>query len=140
VPATHGGLHPALLTADDSAVSRRALFACHSLWVTPHADCERYPAGEFPSQQLPADDPTADGVDAGLATWTAADRPLIDTDVVLWHAFGVTHVPRVEDFPVMPVATVGFSLHADGFFGGNPAVDLPPARAGEGASVCCSEA
>jgi len=140
VPATRGGLHPALLTADDSAVSRRALFACHSLWVTPHADGERYPAGEFPSQQLPADDPTADGVDAGLATWTAADRSLVDTDVVLWHAFGVTHVPRVEDFPVMPVATVGFSLHADGFFGGNPAVDLPPPRVGEGASVCCSEA
>lgn len=35
----------------------------------------------------------------------------------------------------MPAATVGFSLVADGFFSGNPAVDLPPEAAGREASV-----
>ncbi|HMH35645.1 MAG TPA: hypothetical protein VK584_01810, partial [Streptosporangiaceae bacterium] len=30
---------------------------------------------------------------------------------------------RPEDWPVMPVTTVGFKLRADGFFDGNPAHD-----------------
>ena len=52
----------------------------------------------------------------------AAARP------VLWHTFTAHHVVRPEDWPVMPVTTVGFKLRADGFFDGNPALDLPPAE------------
>ncbi len=50
-----------------------------------------------------------------------------DADVVLWHSYGVTHLPRPEDFPVMPVETVGFVLKPCGFFTQNPGMDLPPA-------------
>ena len=64
----------------------------------------------------------------GLPAWTAADRPLQNTDLVLWHTFTAHHVVRPEDWPVMPVTTVGFKLRADGFFDGNPALDLPPAE------------
>jgi primary-amine oxidase len=35
-------------------------------------------------------------------------------------------VVRPEDWPVMPVTRVGFQLRADGFFDGNPALDVPP--------------
>lgn len=52
-------------------------------------------------------------------------------DIVLWHAFGVAHVPRVEDFPVMPVEVCGFMLKPDGFFSGNPTIDLAPAPCGK---------
>jgi len=45
---------------------------------------------------------------------------------VLWHTFTAHHVVRPEDWPVMPVTTVGFQLRADGFFDGNPALDVPP--------------
>jgi primary-amine oxidase len=45
---------------------------------------------------------------------------------VLWHTFGPTHVPRPEDWPVMPVARCGFTLKPTGFFGRNPALDVPP--------------
>ena len=62
----------------------------------------------------------------GLPAWTAADRDLTDTDVVLWYSFGVTHVPRPEDWPVMPVELAGFLLQPVGFFDRNPALDLPP--------------
>ena len=31
------------------------------------------------------------------------DAPLLGSDPVVWYSFGVTHAPRVEDFPVMPV-------------------------------------
>lgn len=41
------------------------------------------------------------------------DRQIKNEDVVVWHSFGVTHVPRIEDWPVMPKESVGSctSLH-----------------------------
>ena len=65
------------------------------------------------------------------------DRDVSEGDLVLWHSFGVVHIPRPEDFPVMPVEHTGFSLKPDGFFQGNPAIDLPPPE-DEGESKCCS--
>ena len=35
------------------------------------------------------------------------DRSLAGADPVLWYTFGATHVPRPEDFPVMPCEVVG---------------------------------
>jgi primary-amine oxidase len=47
----------------------------------------------------------------------------------VWYSFGVTHLPRVEDFPVMPVETVGFMMKPYNFFGRwNPTLDVPPDR------------
>ena len=34
----------------------------------------------------------------------------------------------LRHWPVMPVTRVGFQLRADGFFDGNPALDVPPAE------------
>lgn len=103
----------------DAAVMRRAGFTNHNLWVTPYQPNERFPAGTYPNQH-----PTGDG----LPHWTKADRELVNTDVVLWYVFGHNHVPRLEDWPVMPVAKIGFSLKPDGFFERNPALDVPPAQ------------
>ena len=63
------------------------------------------------------------------------------SDPVLWHCFGVTHIPRPEDFPVMPVEHSGFMLKPFGFFNGNPSTDLhfaPDAGSSlaEGSSCC----
>ncbi|ODM87557.1 Copper amine oxidase 1 [Orchesella cincta] len=52
----------------------------------------------------------------------------LNTDVVLWHNFGLSHVPRVEDFPVMPVEHVSIMLKPYNFFKENPALDVPPPR------------
>lgn len=101
----------------DAAVVRRAGFIAHQLWVTPFDPKERYPAGDYPNQH-----PTGDG----LSKWTAADRSLVNTELVVWYIFGHNHVPRLEDWPVMPVAQLGFMLKPDGFFERNPALDLPP--------------
>ena len=111
-----GGSFPALF--DSSALPlRRAEVIGHQLWVTPHRDDERWPCGEFPNLSAR---------DTGLAVWTAADRPIEATDVVLWHVFGLHHITRPEDWPVMPADRTSFWLKPWGFFDRNPALDLPP--------------
>jgi primary-amine oxidase len=119
------GPTPTLLAHPESSVGRRARFATRNLWVTPFERGERRAAGEFPNQHAG---------EAGLPAWAARDRSLVDEDVVLWHTFGITHFPRPEDWPVMPVEYTGFSLVPVGFFERNPALDLPPA------SEACHEA
>jgi primary-amine oxidase len=113
-------LHPQgapLLAADpDAAISRRAAFATRHLWVTRYDPAQRYAAGDLPNQHPGG---------AGLPSYVAADRPIDGADIVLWHTFGMTHFPRTEDWPVMPVAHCGFTLRPVGFFDRNPILDLP---------------
>jgi primary-amine oxidase len=101
----------------DASIARRAGFANKHLWVTAYDPDQRFPAGEYPNQHPGGD---------GLPTWTEADRPLENADVVLWHTFTAHHTVRPEDWPVMPVTRAGFQLRAHGFFDGNPALDVPP--------------
>jgi len=98
-------------------VIQRARFMTHHLWVTPYQREERYPAGDYPNQHTGG---------AGLPSWATANRSITNTNVVLWYTLGVNHVPRLEDWPVMPVRVVGFLLQPNGFFAGNPALDVPP--------------
>jgi primary-amine oxidase len=100
---------------------KRAGFVNHHVWVTPYRDEEKYAAGDYPNQSMGGD---------GLPKWTAADRPIANTDVVFWYTFGHTHVPRPEDYPVMPTAYIGFLLKPNGFFDENPANDVPPSPSG----------
>jgi primary-amine oxidase len=57
--------------------------------------------------------------------------------VVLWYTFGHTHVPRPEDYPVMPATYIGFTLKPSGFFALNPANDVPPSAKKEAKAGCC---
>ncbi|HZT67717.1 MAG TPA: primary-amine oxidase [Acidimicrobiales bacterium] len=107
-----------LLAAPNSSIGRRAAFATETLWVTVNSPEQRHAAGSHPNQHPGGE---------GLPAWTAADRSLESTDVVLWYTVGITHVARPEDWPVMPVECSGFSLKPQGFFERNPAIDLPAA-------------
>ncbi|WP_214367008.1 primary-amine oxidase [Pseudonocardia sp. H11422] len=106
----------------DAHITRRAAFASRHLWVTPFAEDERHPAGEYPNQSRGDD---------GLGVWIERDRPVVDADIVVWHTFGAHHEVRLEDWPLMPVARVGFELQPWGFFDRNPALDVPPSRSGQ---------
>ncbi|KAF7124081.1 hypothetical protein RHSIM_Rhsim12G0111800 [Rhododendron simsii] len=106
------------LAGTEAKFLRRAAFLRHNLWVTPYAHDEMYPGGEFPNQNP--------RVGEGLATWVKQNRSLEENDIVLWYVFGVTHIPRLEDWPVMPVDHIGFMLMPHGFFNCSPAVDVPP--------------
>lgn len=113
------GYTPTLLAQSQSAIRHRAAFATRNLWVTPFEPGQHHPAGEYPALHPGG---------AGLPEWTAADRVIEDTDVVVWHTFGATHIVRPEDWPVMPVESLGFLLKPFGFFDRNPALDLAPSK------------
>lgn len=110
----------------ESSVMKRAAFAGHHLWVTPYESTERYAAGDYPNQHPGG---------AGLPAWTAANRAVVDTDIVLWYTMGAHHIVRPEDWPVMPTARISFTLKPAGFFDRNPALDVPPAGAHR--APCC---
>jgi primary-amine oxidase len=102
-----------------SPFARRAGFAYHHVWVTPYEPAERYAAGDYPNQS---------GGDEGLPAWVRQGRSIAGEDVVLWYTFGLHHLPRPEDWPVMPVHRLGFMLKPFGFFDENPALDVPPSH------------
>jgi len=112
-------------THPDSPSGKRGRFIQHHLWVTPYDPAERFPTGEFVNQSTGDD---------GIETWTNQDRPVAATDIVLWHSFGLHHLPRAEDHPVQPCVVCGFKLMPAGFFDGNPVIDLP--RETNAASTC----
>ena len=100
----------------DAPALARAQFATRHLWVTAYEPSELFAAGTYPYQHPGG---------AGLPSYVRANRPVRNTDIVIWHTFVAHHVVRPEDWPVMPVSTAGFHLRPFGFFDANPALDLP---------------
>ncbi|WP_241708705.1 primary-amine oxidase [Arthrobacter bambusae] len=115
----HGQGHPMLLADPESSIARRAAFATKDLWVTRYDENERYPSGDFVNQHSGG---------AGLPSYIAGDRDIDGQDIVVWHTFGLTHFPRPEDWPIMPVDTVGFKLRPEGFFDRSPVLDVPASK------------
>ncbi|OFI38126.1 histamine oxidase [Arthrobacter sp. SW1] len=112
----HSENQPTLLADPASSIARRATFATKDLWVTRYAEDELYPTGDFVNQHPGG---------AGLPAYIAQDRDIDGQDIVVWHTFGLTHFPRPEDWPIMPVDTVGFKLRPEGFFDRSPVLDVP---------------
>lgn len=82
-----------LLADPKSIQAQRAQFAQHHVWVTKYRDEEYYAGGRYTLQSQKEADGVADAVKRG--------EVVEDTDVVVWSTFGITHNPRVEDWPVM---------------------------------------
>lgn len=104
---------------EDSFNVRRAAFATKQLWVTKYHDDQLFAAGEFTNQSQN---------DTGLGVWGKSNEDVRNTDCVVWATMGFTHIPRVEDFPVMPVETHNIHLVPFNFFTKNPGLDLPQAN------------
>ncbi len=120
-----------LSATPDSWVAKRAGFATNNFWVTAYDETERFPAGEYPNQSRGGD---------GLPSYIAGNRNIVDEDIVVWYTFGMHHVVRLEDWPVMPRQHVGFILQPHGFFDQNPTLNLPrPERQAEGSHCGCED-
>jgi primary-amine oxidase len=105
--------------AATSPLRQRAGFINNHFWATRFKPGELNAAGPYPNQSTGGD---------GLPRWTADDEPLLKQDVVVWYTFGITHIPRPEEWPIMPATHVGFRLIPGGFFSRNPALDVPACR------------
>ncbi len=104
------------LLRPDDYLQQRAGFTEHTLWATPMNPRELYAAGDYPTNSRAGE---------GLPEWTAQNRAIENTDIVLWYTIGFHHVARPEDWPILPLEMHGFNLLPAGFFDRNPAIDLP---------------
>ena len=125
-----------LILADPNSIAaKRAKFAHHHVWVTKYKDEEIFAAGEFTNQsQLEV---------GGVADMAAREDDVENEDVVVWNVFGLTHNPRVEDWPVMPMEMHQIHLRPADFFERNPALDVPGTKNESSVLVqengsCCS--
>jgi len=82
------------MSSEHATYRRRAGFLSHHLWCTKYHPDELYPSGTFPNQ-----DPEGDGVDKWVFR---REESIWNEDLVVWFVFGVNHLPRLEDWPVMP--------------------------------------
>ena len=91
----------------------------------PDSDDEIHPAGRHVPQ-------TSGEPYQGRPAWIKAagsDCSIDNTDIVLWHTFGLTHFPSPEDYPIMPAEPMTVLLRARHFLDRNPALDVPPSFA-----------
>src|SRR5262249_32945719 len=108
--------------APESMAAKRAGFINSHLWVTRYDPEQMNAAGRYVLLSSGSD---------GLRAWVKGNRSIENEDVVLWYTMGITHIPRPEEWPVMPVHRAGFKLVPSGFFARNPALDVPKTPRGK---------
>ncbi|HLH92360.1 MAG TPA: hypothetical protein VKX28_28350 [Xanthobacteraceae bacterium] len=91
-------------------------FTFHHFWVTPYRDHQIHAAGAYPNGAGPDDADTLEHYADGASIY--------DKDVVVWYSLGMTHFPRVEDYPIMSNDRLVVTFRPDGFFTRNRALPL----------------
>jgi primary-amine oxidase len=104
-----------LYAVEGANIRKKAGFATHHFWVTKYKPSEIYAGGDYPNQTQ---------LGEGLPKYIADNESLNNEDLVVWYTMGITHIPRPEDWPVMPTHRLGFKLMPRGFFTRNPAINL----------------
>ncbi|TFK51348.1 hypothetical protein OE88DRAFT_1630070 [Heliocybe sulcata] len=137
-----------LLARDGSWVAKRAAFAKKPLWVVKDVEGPKgnrmWPAGKY----VPG---TREEPEESVGKWVKGDDKIENEDVVLFLTVGTNHIPRPEDWPVMPVDHLRVSFKPHSFFKYNPSMDVPGGKdprsvsafangglAGYSVESCCS--
>ena len=119
-----------MLADKESFNHRRAEFADHNIYVTSYRDGELYAGGQYTNQSRGG---------TGVRSWANRKDNIVDTDIVVFVQFGINHIPRVEDFPVMPCEILKVMFKPVNFFDKNPALDVPPSEQRFNRSTLISE-
>ena len=110
---------------------KRAEFADHNIYVTKYRDGELYAGGKYTNQSRGGQ---------GVRAWANRHDNItgedgMGDDIVVWVQFGLQHIVRAEDWPVMPVEMLRVALKPVNFFDKNPALDVPPSEQSNNRSV-----
>ena len=119
-----------ILSDKDSLNYKRAEFSDHNIYVVKHRDGELYAGGQYTNQSRGG---------TGVRSWAERNDNVVDTDLVLYVQAGINHVPRIEDFPVMPCEILKIHMKPVNFFDKNPALDVPPSEQAFNKSSLLSE-
>jgi primary-amine oxidase len=106
----------AMTVIPSARAAGEAGFTFHHLWVTPYRPAQLYAAGAYPNQVKPDYADTLDRY--------AGEGAIYDKDIVVWYSLGMTHFPRVEDYPIMSSDRLVVTFRPDGFFTRNRALPL----------------
>ncbi|XWW93085.1 hypothetical protein V2A60_001013 [Cordyceps javanica] len=121
-----------ILSHPTSFHAKRSEFGDHAVWVTRYQDGDNFPAGKYTMQSM-----GGDGLASAIAKRKEAGAAcsVRNQDIVIWHTFGSTHNPRIEDWPVMPSEKLMVGLKPVNFFSGNPGLDVAPSTQDKNKSV-----
>ncbi|KAF7362373.1 Amine oxidase [Mycena venus] len=114
-----------LMAKPDGWVGRRAPFTKKPIWVCRDVEGAKggrmWPAGKYvpQTQDTPLD---------SIGNWTKGEKSVENEDILVYLTVGVTHIPRPEDWPVMPVEHVNIFFRPVSFFAVNPSMDVPGVR------------
>ncbi|TDL20438.1 peroxisomal copper amine oxidase [Rickenella mellea] len=114
-----------LLARPDGWAARRAAFATKTLWVLPDKEGPNggkvWPAGKYVPQ-------TREEPEDSVGGWSRGAENIENDDILLFLTIGTTHIPRPEDWPVMPVDHLRVTFKPQSFFKMNPSLDVPTAK------------
>ncbi|KAE8139456.1 copper amine oxidase [Aspergillus pseudotamarii] len=112
---------PQMLLVQPASWHWRRSESCETpIWVTKYNDRQLFPAGNYTNQSLGG---------TGIKSWIEKSRDVVrNEDIVVWHTFGFTHNPCVEDFPIMLAEIAQVRLVPYNFCLYNPAIDVPPSN------------
>ncbi|KAJ6150626.1 hypothetical protein N7471_001825 [Penicillium samsonianum] len=131
-------------TITESFHAKRSEYGNHAIWITRYNDDELFPAGKHTMQSL-----GGEGINSAIAQRRNdpdSKSAVRNEDIVIWHTFGSTHNPRIEDWPVMPSEKMVVGLKPVNFFMGNPSLDVAVSSQEDNKSrlvetestICCS--
>lgn len=115
----HAPAFQKILSDKDSFNYKRAEFSDKNIYVTKYRDGELYAGGKYTNQSRGGQ---------GVRAWADRKENVVDEDIVVFVQFGLQHVPRIEDFPVMPCEILRVAMKPVNFFDRNPAIDVPPSE------------
>ncbi|KAK0481341.1 copper amine oxidase [Armillaria novae-zelandiae] len=124
VVGVKGGVMPMMARKDGWAL-KRVRFVHYPVWVCRDVEgvkgSRMWPAGKYVPQtrESPAD---------SIGAWVKGEQNIENEDILVYLTVGTTHIPRPEDWPVMPVEHLNITLKPQSFFTMNPSMDVAGTR------------